>query len=233
MQQSLLNELTTSITPELVGHAAHLLHESPANTGKAIAAALPTLLSGASMLTGTQSGLTALANLASNSANDGKLLHQLPALYQGRLDGTPMAVLGKQLLAASFGSRAQDAAKELASESGLKPASSERLLGILSPHVLSVIGHHQRAEGAKGVGEAVDLVEREFIFRPRTENDAAAGGTEIDCGGVDDFSERHGGKGAERRRGGRRNGVGHRGLRGHGGRGRVFSCPMKYLKQLR
>lgn len=158
MQQSLLHELTTSITPQLIGHAAHLLHESPANTGKAIAAALPILLSGASVLTGTQSGLTALANLSGNSANDGKLLHQLPALYQGRLDGTPMAVLGKQLLAASFGSRAQDAAKELASVSGLKPASSERLLGILSPHVLSVLGDHQRSSGAKGAAGLASLL---------------------------------------------------------------------------
>ena len=42
-----------------------------------------------------------------------------------------------------------------------------------------------RAERAKRVGKAVNLVQRETIFRPRAEDDAAAGGPEIDGGGID------------------------------------------------
>jgi len=37
------------------------------------------------------------------------------------------------------------------------------------------------------IGEAMRFGEREFIFRPCAQNDAATGGAEIDGGGVDDF----------------------------------------------
>ena len=39
------------------------------------------------------------------------------------------------------------------------------------------------AEGAEGVGEAVHFLERELVLGPRAEDDAAAGGAEVDGGG--------------------------------------------------
>jgi hypothetical protein len=41
-----------------------------------------------------------------------------------------------------------------------------------------------RAERLEGVGEAVDLGEREFVFRPSADDDASAGGAEIDGSAV-------------------------------------------------
>lgn len=145
MAQSVLDQLKSSITGPLTGHAASLLGETPANIDKAIAIALPTILSGAGSAATLPSGQSLLHRLVTDKANDGTLLNQLPALYQGTMTAAPSFHLGHQLLQGIFGSKLGQVTQSTAAVVGIKPASTALLYATLAPHVLAVLAERHRA----------------------------------------------------------------------------------------
>ena len=63
MATSLLNDIKTQLTPDMVQHLSSLLGESPANTQKAVDQVLPTLLASVMHLSCSEDGPTRLVNL--------------------------------------------------------------------------------------------------------------------------------------------------------------------------
>src|SRR5689334_4310410 len=74
MATSLLNDIKTPVTPDMVQHLSSLLGESPANTQKAVDQVLPTLLASVMHLSASEDGPTRLVNLI-NHRNYERLLN--------------------------------------------------------------------------------------------------------------------------------------------------------------
>ncbi len=162
MSMTLLEQIKLSVTSQFIGYAAKLLGETPANIEKAIALALPAILSGtasASHVASGQGGQSVVSRLVTDPVNDGTLLHRLPALYQGTMTAAPIYRLGAQLLQAIFGSKLGKVTQTIAALSGIKPASSALLVNTLAPHVLSILGKRHRMSGevtASGLAHLFD-----------------------------------------------------------------------------
>ena len=161
MSLPLLDQLSSSITPQLAGYAAKFFGESPNRVEQAIAAALPAILSGIAGATHIPSSLATVSRLVNDPVNDGSLLQHLPALYQGTMTGSPVYRLGTQLLQGIFGSKLSHVTHTVAVLSGINPASSALLVSTLAPHVLSVLGERQRANAEAGPTGLAHLLNRE------------------------------------------------------------------------
>ncbi len=145
MAQTLLGDLKAAITPQLAAYAAKMMGESQATTDKAIGIALPAMLSGIGGASRLPSGLSVVTKLMADPINDGALLNQLPALYQGTMTAAPVYRLGSQLLHAIFGTKLSQVSQTIAVLSGAKPAAAALLFSTIAPHVLAHLGQRQRA----------------------------------------------------------------------------------------
>ena len=144
MPLHLLEQLRSAITPQIVGYAAKALGETPAATQRAIDLVLPAILSGLASATRMPGGLATVARLILDPVNDGTLLQQLPALYQGTMTAAPAYRLGSQLLHSIFGSKLGHVTQTAAVLASVKPAASALLVSTLAPHVVSVLGERLR-----------------------------------------------------------------------------------------
>lgn len=158
MTDELVERLKAELTPQLQGYLAKTAGESPAATSKAIATALSTIGSGITKVSATPSGLSSIARLVSDPVNDGTLLNQLPALYQGTMTGAPIYRLGSQLLHQVFGSKLGTINQSIATLAGIRPSSAAMLTSTLAPHVLAALGQQQRASGETGASALAALL---------------------------------------------------------------------------
>ncbi|MBX9925245.1 MAG: DUF937 domain-containing protein [Hyphomicrobiaceae bacterium] len=142
-----VERLRKELTPQLQGYLAKTSGESPAATAKAAETAVTTLFSGIAAAAATPTGLAALSRLVNDPVNDGALLNQLPALYQGTMTASPVYRLGSQMLHQVFGSKLGTVNQSIATLAGVKPSAAATMTSTIAPHVLAVIGQDQRADG--------------------------------------------------------------------------------------
>ena len=161
MPLPLLEQLKLSLSPQLAGYAAKTLGETPANTERAIDAALPAILSGVVTAARIPAGLAGVARLVNDPVNDGTLLTHLPALYQGTMTAAPVYRLGSQLLHAIFGNKLGQMTQSIAALTGVKHASSALLVSMLAPHVLSALGQRRRDSHITTAAGLARLIEGE------------------------------------------------------------------------
>jgi OmpA-OmpF porin, OOP family len=157
----LLEQLTSAVTPKLVGYLAKLTGEAPAHIDKAISAAVPTILSAMTGAVQSPSAQGHVTRLVNDPANDGTLLAQLPALYQGTMTSAPVYRIGTQLLQSVFGKKLSQATQTIAVLSSIKPASSALLVSTLAPHMLAMIGQRLREGGGTNPANLARLLEGE------------------------------------------------------------------------
>lgn len=160
---TLLEQLKSSVTPQLTGYAAKLLGESPAKIEKAVALIIPAVLSAAATAAhataGHKGGANSLVRIVSDPVNDGSLLSRLPTLYQGTMTSAPIYRLGSQFLQTIFGAKTVALTQAVAATAGIKQQSSALLVNTLAPHILSIIGKRHRLSGdatAYGLANLLD-----------------------------------------------------------------------------
>ena len=78
MAPSLLGDIKTQLTPDMVHHLSSVLGESPGNTQKAVDEVLPTLLAGVMNFSSSGSGATQLVDLITHG-DYGPVLNNLSA----------------------------------------------------------------------------------------------------------------------------------------------------------
>ena len=161
MSHSVLDQMNSSITPQLILEAAKSLGESPDATKQAVHLALPALLSGVAGATRMPSGLSTVLRLVEDPVNDGTLSTQLTSLYSGTMSGSPIYRLGSQLLNAIFGGKLPQLAQGVAALSGIKTGSASTLLHMLAPNVLAVLGNDHRAVADKSPEGFARFIERQ------------------------------------------------------------------------
>jgi len=147
MSSSLLDSLSTLITPDLIGKAASFLGESDGATSKGLGAVLPLVLGGVATKAGDQGFASTLFDLVSNPANDGSLLGNVGSLLSPSAASSPMGALGGRLLNSVFGDNLGGVGSALSSHAGVKSSTASSLLGVAAPLVLSVLGKATRSGG--------------------------------------------------------------------------------------
>ncbi len=139
--------LKKELTPQLQGYLAKTSGETPAATAKAVDTAISALFSGIAAAAATPTGLTTVVRLVNDPVNDGTLLNQLPALYQGTMTASPIYRLGSQMLHQVFGAKLGTINQSIATLAGVKPSAAAMMTTTIAPHVLATLGAEQRATG--------------------------------------------------------------------------------------
>jgi len=145
LTQMLLTQLGSSAISQIGGK----IGVDPNTTSKAMALAVPLLISALARNSSTPEGAEAL-NQAVARDHDGSILDNL-----GGFLGNPGAANGAGILGHVLGDRRVDAENGLAQSTGLDPGAAGQLLETLAPLVMGALGKTQQQQGldANGLSE--------------------------------------------------------------------------------
>jgi hypothetical protein len=150
--------LSRNLTPDIVCKLATASGLECSSAQAAIAAAAPLILSALADLVNQPGGAKQLAKAVATQPAD-ILSGFSSSLTASNLTGsTYMAVRGTDLLASLLGGRALGTAATVAQFAGIGERSSRSLMGVLTPLIIGVIGHEQRATGLNARGVARMLI---------------------------------------------------------------------------
>jgi len=146
MGGSILTELIGSLTGDSISGLSQQLGVDENKTSKAIGLAVPLLLSALAKNTSNDKGAQSLAN-ALNRDHDGSILNDITGHVQsGSLDDG-LGILGHVL-----GGNQSKIEATLSEHTGLDAASITKLLAILAPVVLGMLGKQQKQESLDPTG---------------------------------------------------------------------------------
>jgi hypothetical protein len=146
MATSLLNDIKTQLTPDMVQHLSSLLGESPANTQNAVDQVLPTLLASVMHLSSSEDGPTRLVNLI-NHRNYERLLNNLSGLFDTGKTAKILIASGRDILSTLFAGKLSAVSTLIANDNGVTNASASSLLSLTAPLVVGTLGRARAAQG--------------------------------------------------------------------------------------
>jgi hypothetical protein len=158
LTQMLLTQLGSSAISQIGGK----IGVDPNTTSKAMAIAVPLLISALARNSSTPEGAEAL-NQAVARDHDGSILDNL-----GGFLGNPGAANGAGILGHVLGDRRVDAENGLAQSTGLDPVAAGQLLETLAPLVMGALGKTQQQQGLDANGLS------EFLGNQQQQAEAAA-----------------------------------------------------------
>jgi hypothetical protein len=157
-------ELTDSLTQLLEGQTSQIsqrIGADEAQTRTAVDAAVPALLAALSQDAERGSGLKS----AIERDHDGAIIDQLSEYLGGTASLGPRTTNGSGILEHTLGDRQPDVQQALSAKSGLDMATIGRLLTLLAPIVMGMLGKRGQASGGSGGGidfdDLGDLLNRE------------------------------------------------------------------------
>ena len=154
---SLLSATKAYLTPDVVRNASVMTGESEAATRKAMQGGVASVFAGLTNMVSTSEGASTLANLLRKPAF-GKLLNNVSSSFSGGSETGRLMDSGYNLLGIIFGDRTSSAAEILAGFSGISSSSSGRLMAMLAPLAIGVLGKHAAARGLNATGVANALI---------------------------------------------------------------------------
>jgi OmpA-OmpF porin, OOP family len=154
MAASLLDTLSTYITPDIISKASSFLGESSGGTQKALTGILPMLLGGVANIASTQGGAGKLMGLLQSGGYDGSILNNLGALVSDPTQTQSLVGTGQQLLGNLLGDKTSAVTSAVAGYSGIKASSASSLLALGAPLVMSLLGKTQASQGLNATGLA-------------------------------------------------------------------------------
>jgi len=150
-----MNALTEMLLTQLGGSAisqiGRKIGADPSTTNKALAIAVPLLISALARNSSTPAGAEAL-NQAVARDHDGSILDDLGGFF-----GNTEAANGAGILGHVLGARRGDAENGLAQNTGLDPSAAGQLLETLAPLVMGALGKTQQQQGLDASGLSVYL----------------------------------------------------------------------------
>ena len=144
--ESLISAVTQHFTPDLVHYATSM-------TG-VLHAAVPTVLCGLTSLASTAEGQSRLATMVREGGYTGLTENPL-SLFRGGSSTNYLMSAGQQHLGKLFGNNLSSVVETVAQSSGLGTSSANKLLALVTPLTLGVLGKRVSAEGlgSAGLGE--------------------------------------------------------------------------------
>lgn len=158
-------ELTDSLNQLLEGHADQISQRIDADEGQtrqAIQSAVPALLAALSADAERGDGL----KQAIAQDHDGSIIDQLAEYLDGSAQLNPRTTNGSGILDHALGDRQEPMAQALSAKSGLDMSTIMRLLPLLAPIVMGMLGKRGKSSGGGGTGgfsfdDIGDLLNRE------------------------------------------------------------------------
>ncbi len=146
---NLMDILQGQLSEEMVGQLSEHIGAEPQQTAQAANGIFATLLGGLANNASSEGGLSALAN-ALDRDHDGSMLDDLAGMVGGMLQGSGQesrATNGLGMLNHILGDRQEVAAEQIGQSSGLSAGQVMKLLPILAPIVMSVLGKTKNSGG--------------------------------------------------------------------------------------
>ena len=138
---SLLDLLTDQLTGEPTAEIGRQLGTDESAAGKAIAAALPVLMTALASSASREGGAASLAS-ALDRDHDGSVMDDLTGFL-----GNPKTEEGDGILKHTLGPQRAAVEQELGRQTGLDVSSVTKLLPILAPIVMGALGRAKRQDG--------------------------------------------------------------------------------------
>ena len=154
---SLLSATKAYLTPDVVRNASVITGESEAATREAMQGGVASLFAGLTNMVSTSEGASTLGNLIRKPAF-GKLLNNVSSSFSGGSEISSLMDSGYNLLGTIFGDRTSSVADILAGFSGISSSSSGKLMAMLAPLAIGVLGKHAAARGLNATGVANALI---------------------------------------------------------------------------
>lgn len=137
---NLLNLLGEHLTPQLIGQLSRQMGTDDSATKNVISSALPVLMSALASGTQKPQGASALLGaLTRDNRHDGSVLGQLGNLIQKPEQGE-----GNGILRHLLGGKRDFVEKNLSESTGVNRVNTSKVLQVLAPMVLGLVGKQQR-----------------------------------------------------------------------------------------
>lgn len=162
MGLNLINLLKDYITPEVVSKASSFIGESEAGTSKAIDSIVPTVLGGLLNKAQDGNGLSVISNLITNGSQNGSILSNVLNIFNGGEQTDTIIKSGSSAIASIFGeNKLADIASMVSNQSGVQASGASKLLSIITPMVLGLIGKQTNGD-SKGIASLL-ASQKDFI----------------------------------------------------------------------
>ena len=158
MAQSFVSMVMQYFNPSIIDRMAGAFGESRDSAQKAVFAGVPALLSGFAGFATQPGGADRLASAARQQ--DIGILHNLPNVIGGSgLES--VSDKGRTMLSLMLGGQASEGLIEaVAKHAGLGRESAANMMGLLTPVIMAVLGHHQASQGLDAAGLARFLADQ-------------------------------------------------------------------------
>jgi len=146
---NLMDILQGQLSDEMVGQLSSHIGAEPQQTAQAANGIFATLLGGLANNASSEGGLYSLAS-ALDRDHDGSILDDLAGMVGGMMQGGSQdsrAINGTGMLNHILGDRQEAAANQIGQSSGLSTSQVMKLLPILAPIVMSVLGKAKKSDG--------------------------------------------------------------------------------------
>ncbi len=173
----ILNLIGKQLTAESIGKLSRSIGASPEQTQQAVSAALPTLLGALTRSIEAQDGEKNLHN-ALLKDHDGSILDNLGALFGGgKADDAGPSVSSRTLSGGAIldhilGNKRQRVETGVSSASGLSTSQVMKLLAMIAPMIMGVLGRRRKQDDLSSGGLG-DLLRSE---KKQVESDSLGGG---------------------------------------------------------
>jgi outer membrane protein OmpA-like peptidoglycan-associated protein len=156
---NLLSSVKGYLTPDVVRSASSMTGESETATRQAMHGGVSSIFAGLANLASTPEGASTLGNLSREPAY-GSLLNNIPAAFAGGGATTSLMNAGQGLLGKIFGDRSSGVNEAVAQSSGVSTSSAGKIMSLLAPVTMGVLGKQVLARGLSNTGLANMLLDQ-------------------------------------------------------------------------
>lgn len=156
---NLMDILQGQLSDEMIGQLSQHIGAEPQQTASAAQGIFATILGGLANNASNEGGLSALG-AALDRDHDGSMLDDLMGMVGGMMNNSGAqagATNGLGILGHILGDRQETAAEQIGQSSGLSMSQVMKLMPILAPIVMSVLGR-ARSQGNMGLGDLAGVL---------------------------------------------------------------------------
>jgi hypothetical protein len=155
---NLMEILQGQISDDMLGQLSQHIGAEPQQTATAAQGIFATILGGLANNATSENGLSSLAS-ALDKDHDGSVLDDIMGMATGMLSGqqTTGAANGLGILGHILGDRQETAAEQIGQSSGLSAGQIMKLMPILAPIVMGVLGR-AKSQGNLGLGDLAGIL---------------------------------------------------------------------------
>jgi OmpA-OmpF porin, OOP family len=149
---SILDQAREAMTPDVVRSVGSLIGQNPAATSKGLSAAIPSVLAGVTEMASTPSGAERVQGMIADGGYGGNTLANLAGLLNGGATTSALLRSGGHLLSTLFGNRETDVTDAVARAGGMPGSAASKLLAMIAPIVMAVVGREIGTRKLDGAG---------------------------------------------------------------------------------